>query len=306
MACGIAAMAIHSADEASAAGRYGWQPRGVRGRRFAGGLGGARGAGDVHAGAHSQHLSQSIVFGLIVLGALIVLLVLNFVLFALERTSGKAVRSWRSVRELFLPLLPASSPWACSRRSSCSPTGASACRAARRDPGALIFRHLTVALVRSEDRADQLEARSPAGLLAAGGAERRSWRALALRDRRPLRHAAAVARYAKALAIELGCDEAEQEVIHTAGLLHDIGKFTWSDRVLHPESAHRRGLGVIRRHPQDGAIAGRQARRLRAGRRRDPLPPRAHRRRRLPGRADRQRDTAGLAHRRDLLAPTTR
>ena len=67
--------------------------------------------------------------------------------------------------------------------------------------------------------------------------------ALALRDRTTSRHATAVARYAQALAIELGCDEEEQEVVHTAGLLHDIGKFTWSDRVLHPEQLTRRGLG---------------------------------------------------------------
>ena len=77
--------------------------------------------------------------------------------------------------------------------------------------------------------------------------------ALALRDPTVGRHATAVARYAKALAIELGCDETEQDVIHTAGLLHDIGKFTWSDRVLHPEQLTDEDWAVIHRHPQDGA-----------------------------------------------------
>jgi HD-GYP domain-containing protein (c-di-GMP phosphodiesterase class II) len=56
------------------------------------------------------------------------------------------------------------------------------------------------------------------------------------------------------MAIELGCDEDEQEVIHLAGLLHDIGKFTWSDRVLHPEQLTDEDWVVIRRHPQDGAM----------------------------------------------------
>ncbi len=66
---------------------------------------------------------------------------------------------------------------------------------------------------------------------------------LALRDRTTARHAAAVARYARALARELGCDEAEQDLVHTAGLLHDIGKFALPDRILHAEVALRRGLG---------------------------------------------------------------
>ena len=77
--------------------------------------------------------------------------------------------------------------------------------------------------------------------------------ALALRDATTSRHATAVARYAKALAVELGCDEEEQEVIHTAGLLHDIGKFAWSDRILHPDQLTEEDWAVIRRHPQDGA-----------------------------------------------------
>ncbi len=75
--------------------------------------------------------------------------------------------------------------------------------------------------------------------------------------------------------------------------------------VVRPRPARRgrqgRGLAIIQRHPQEGATLVGQARRLRPGRRRDPLPPRARRRRRLPGRADRQRDPAGLAHPRDLL-----
>jgi len=77
---------------------------------------------------------------------------------------------------------------------------------------------------------------------------------LGLRDPTETRHGAAVANYARAMAIELGCTEDEQEVIHVAGLLHDIGKFTWSDRVLHPTDLSETDWAVIRRHPQDGAM----------------------------------------------------
>jgi len=77
--------------------------------------------------------------------------------------------------------------------------------------------------------------------------------ALALRDKTAARHATAVARYAKALAAEAECSDEEQELIHTAGLLHDIGKFTWPDRVLHPEQLSDEDMRIIKRHPQDGA-----------------------------------------------------
>ncbi|HTA04819.1 MAG TPA: HD domain-containing phosphohydrolase, partial [Solirubrobacteraceae bacterium] len=117
----------------------------------------------------------------------------------------------------------------------------------------LIFQQLTVALLRSEDRADQLEARSIQLASLQFGVLATLMDALALRDRRTASHAAAVARYAKALAVEIGSTEEEQEIAHTAGLLHDIGKFTWSDRVLHPEQLTDEDLAVIHRHPQDGA-----------------------------------------------------
>ena len=77
--------------------------------------------------------------------------------------------------------------------------------------------------------------------------------ALALRDAETSRHASAVARYARALAVEIGCDEEEREVVQTAALLHDIGKFTWSDRILHPAQLTDADWEVIRRHPSDGA-----------------------------------------------------
>jgi putative nucleotidyltransferase with HDIG domain len=61
------------------------------------------------------------------------------------------------------------------------------------------------------------------------------------RDSRAARHCAAVAAFSRDLADQLGMSRREQELAHTAGLLHDIGKFALSDR---------RG---IRRHPDIGA-----------------------------------------------------
>ena len=117
----------------------------------------------------------------------------------------------------------------------------------------LIFQYLAVALLRSEDRADQLEARSIHLASLQLGVLTTLVETLALRDRMTARHAAAVARYARELARELGCDESEQDLVHTAGLLHDIGKFALPDSILHAEVLSDQDWAVIRRHPQDGA-----------------------------------------------------
>ena len=53
--------------------------------------------------------------------------------------------------------------------------------------------------------------------------------------------------------MDVGCSEDAQEALRTAGLLHDIGKFTWPDSVLHAEVVRPEDQAIVRRHPQDGA-----------------------------------------------------
>jgi putative nucleotidyltransferase with HDIG domain len=79
-------------------------------------------------------------------------------------------------------------------------------------------------------------------------------RSLDMRDRRAARHAAAVARFSRDIAMSVGMDKQQQELAHPAGLLHDIGHFALSDRV------HERGRTLteedwvaIQRHPELGA-----------------------------------------------------
>jgi putative nucleotidyltransferase with HDIG domain len=210
-------------------------------------------AGDVHA-PQNHHYTQGVAFALIVLGVFFVVTLMNFILVALDVhfAEGRTLRA--EVNEVFFPLLPgqlATGALVTILVLAYTNLGLPALFGAV--ALLLIFRHLTVALLRSEDRADQLEARSIQLASLQFGVLATLMNALALRDRRTALHAVAVARYAKALAIELGCSEEEQEVIHAAGLLHDIGKFTWSDRVLHPDSLTDEDLAVMRRHPQDGA-----------------------------------------------------
>jgi putative nucleotidyltransferase with HDIG domain len=79
-------------------------------------------------------------------------------------------------------------------------------------------------------------------------------RTLDERDPRAARHGAAVARFSRDIAVQRGLSEQDRELAQTAGLLHDIGRFALSDRVM------ERGATLtdpdwqtIRRHPTIGA-----------------------------------------------------
>jgi putative nucleotidyltransferase with HDIG domain len=79
-------------------------------------------------------------------------------------------------------------------------------------------------------------------------------RSLDLRDQRAARHAAAVARFARDMAQAVGMDERECELAHTAGLLHDIGRFALSDRVAERgRTLTDEDWAAIQRHPELGA-----------------------------------------------------
>lgn len=79
-------------------------------------------------------------------------------------------------------------------------------------------------------------------------------RTLDERDARTARHCAAVARFSRDIARALGHDARGQELAHTAGLLHDIGKFALSDRVMEREGElTEEDWRAIRRHPLIGA-----------------------------------------------------
>jgi putative nucleotidyltransferase with HDIG domain len=79
-------------------------------------------------------------------------------------------------------------------------------------------------------------------------------RTLDERDSRAARHCAAVAAFSRDIAKHVGMSKRDQEFAHTAGLLHDIGKFVLSDRVMERganlQDSDWRG---VRRHPDIGA-----------------------------------------------------
>jgi putative nucleotidyltransferase with HDIG domain len=113
--------------------------------------------------------------------------------------------------------------------------------------GVFAFSYMTHLLERSRQRAAQYVALSwgvLAGLM----------RSLDIRDQRAARHSAAVARFARDMAQAIGMSDAECELAHTAGLLHDIGRFALSDRVAERgRTLTDEDWVAIQRHPELGA-----------------------------------------------------
>src|SRR5262249_27642915 len=60
-------------------------------------------------------------------------------------------------------------------------------------------------------------------------------RTLDVRDSRAARHCAATALFARDIAEAVGLSTRDCELAHTAGLLHDIGRFALPDRVMERE-----------------------------------------------------------------------
>lgn len=209
--------------------------------------------GDAHDPSNQQVI-KSPTFALVVLAVFIAANLLNFAQIAIQKRvlDGRGVMN--QVRTLLIPMMPgqlAAAVLAALLAASYTNLGY---------PVLLgvvivivIFQYLAMALLRSEDRAEQLEARSVRLASMQLGMLATLVETLALRDRTTARHAAAVARYARALARDMECTDAEQELVHTAGLLHDIGKFALPDRILHAEILSDEDWALVRRHPQDGA-----------------------------------------------------
>lgn len=79
-------------------------------------------------------------------------------------------------------------------------------------------------------------------------------RALDRRDSRTARHSAAVAAFARDIALECGMTKRDAELAHTAGLLHDIGRFALPDRVMERQGTLTEDdWEAIHRHPELGA-----------------------------------------------------
>jgi putative nucleotidyltransferase with HDIG domain len=209
-----------------------------------------------HAAVDASGVSDGdALFYLLVFGAFVVGLGINFALVAGERSYVERDPLWNKVRLVLVPLLPTelvSGLIAVGLAYLYVRVGLASL--ALFAIALLVLQYLMGALLLSQQRGDELELRArqlagfQVGLLSA------LLRTLDLRDRMTARHSAAVARYSRELAAKAGMSEEEQELAHTAGLLHDIGKFILSDKILSGEADLTETDWVeIRKHPYEGA-----------------------------------------------------
>jgi len=116
------------------------------------------------------------------------------------------------------------------------------------------FYVLLMELLHSQQRREELEKRTLQLASLQLGVFVTMVRTLSLRDRHTARHSAAVARYAYAVAKAAGCSEDELRIVHTAGLLHDIGKFAFPDHILLADRPlSDADLEIVHQHPINGA-----------------------------------------------------
>ena len=109
------------------------------------------------------------------------------------------------------------------------------------------FRYMSRLVVIARERTGQYAALSW-GVLSA------LVRSLDRRDGRTARHSAAVAGFARDIAIECAMSTRDAELAHTAGLLHDIGRFALPDRVMERHGTLTEDdWEAIRLHPELGA-----------------------------------------------------
>jgi putative nucleotidyltransferase with HDIG domain len=194
-------------------------------------------------------------FYALVFAVFLLALAINFTMIAsyscyLDRSSF-----WNKVRTALIPLLPselAAALMACGVAYLYVQVGLAG--VALFGVVLVTFQYLLGALLVSQQRAEELELRSKqlasfqVGMLSA------MLRTLDLRDQMTARHSAAVARYSRAIAQRAGYSRREEELVHIAALLHDIGKFILPDRILKANvPLTDEDWMLIKRHPQQGA-----------------------------------------------------
>jgi putative nucleotidyltransferase with HDIG domain len=117
-----------------------------------------------------------------------------------------------------------------------------------------IFQYLIRTIVDVHERGEELGRRTRELAALQVGLLSTVMQTLSMRDAMTARHSAAVARYAREVAAMLGADEREQDLIHTAALLHDIGKFIFPDSILFADrKLTEEEWETVRMHPEQGA-----------------------------------------------------
>jgi putative nucleotidyltransferase with HDIG domain len=199
-------------------------------------------------------------FLLLVFGTFVAANLLDFLLIASWSSHTDGIGIWMRFKTGFVPVLPS------ELAAALLTIGIVALYAGVGLPALglaavvfVVFQYLLRELVRSEERADELGQRNTQLAALHVGVLTAMLQTLSLRDSSTARHSAAVSRYARELAAAVGCSEADQELVHTAALLHDIGKFIFPDSILFAAGGlTEEQWSLVRLHPEQGAeVVGR-------------------------------------------------
>jgi putative nucleotidyltransferase with HDIG domain len=117
-----------------------------------------------------------------------------------------------------------------------------------------VFQYLLRAGVQAFERGEELTARTHQLAALQVGLLSTVLQTLSMRDAMTARHSAAVARYSREVARMLGVSDRERDLIHTAALLHDIGKFIFPDSILFADRKLTDDeWEIVKLHPEQGA-----------------------------------------------------
>jgi putative nucleotidyltransferase with HDIG domain len=210
---------------------------------------------DFTMGAGGIATHDALPFAAVVLAAFMATNFLNFSMVAIFRRLSYGTSYWMTFRTVYVTVLPSEFATGLLTAAIAFVYGRIGVAAVGLAAVVLfVFQYLVRAGVEAFERGEELARRTRELASLQVGLLSTVMQTLSMRDAMTARHSAAVARYAREVARTLGLSDREQDLIHTAALLHDIGKFIFPDSILFAE----RKLTVdewstVKMHPEQGA-----------------------------------------------------
>ena len=207
------------------------------------------------SGTTTNGQDHGLEFAAVVLIVFMITNFMNFALVAAYKVAAVGGGFMESVRAVYITVLPAEFATALL-------TAGVAFSYARIGVGAVglaavvlfVFQYLLRAGVQAYERGEELEGRTKQLASLQMGLLTTVVQTLSMRDAMTARHSAAVARYSRETAKQLGLAEDQQDLIHTAALLHDIGKFIFPDSILFADrKLTDEEWETVKLHPEQGA-----------------------------------------------------
>jgi putative nucleotidyltransferase with HDIG domain len=209
-----------------------------------------------HAGSHGLGIEPTDAsFYLLVLGIFFAVTVVNFSMIAAYGCYIERESFWKKVQTTLAPMWPAEMTTAVMAVGIVYIYDHVGITSVALFGVVLVtFQRLQGSLFLSEQRAEELESRGKQLVSFQVGMLSALMRTLDLRDEMTARHCASVARYCRAIAEKAGLSRDDQELVHIAGLLHDIGKFILPDHILKANvPLNDDDWNLIKMHPAQGA-----------------------------------------------------